>query len=414
MDYRNSGNYTCTLRTREGAWSVTHSVLVAPPPRAPSAPRLARASRHKLHLVWDPVVDPVAPIIGYTVWWSVSGAATARRAVGARGSAVLGALPCGAAVSVTLTAHTRTHASPHSPPLHVTTKGERPVAAPARSTVCGNSSALAVSLLAWRVACDVAWRVALRPAAPGAPWRDLPVDGDVIEATGLSPGTWYEVRVEARAAGGATVALYRAATLSADGEHIGEPVEIPVEADSRVSDSAGPARAAWRGVLSPALLAGALLALAGVAGGAALLLRRRPAPAPAPRAAPATPLYTTEPGKRNGKSLSPLHDGSLHEISPYATFSMGPGGAGGAGGAVSCALHSFGRAEPPGLAAPPPPLHNGGGGGGCGGGAGAGGRDSDSSSSSSLCVACAAHYSHHSGTHTHPSLYTDGRLFVRK
>ncbi|RVE42001.1 hypothetical protein evm_013346 [Chilo suppressalis] len=50
---------------------------------------------------------------------------------------------------------------------------------------------------------------------------------------------------------------------------------------------------------------------------------------PPPRAHPQ--LYTTEPGKRNGKTLTPP-DNELHEISPYATFSMaGPGSGAGAG-----------------------------------------------------------------------------------
>uniref|UniRef100_A0A2A4JGR5 Down syndrome cell adhesion molecule-like protein Dscam2 n=1 Tax=Heliothis virescens TaxID=7102 RepID=A0A2A4JGR5_HELVI len=124
------------------------------------------------------------------------------------------------------------------------------------------------------------------------------------------------------------------------------------------------------------------------------------------RACPPHPqLYTTEPSKRNGKTLTPPDlAGELHEISPYATFSMagGAGGAGGASGAGSstpseggaggsgaggCALHlrTFGRAEPLDLAAPPPrpnllahtPEYG-------------RSRESDSESSGSPCAACAA------------------------
>ncbi|CAG9796253.1 unnamed protein product [Diatraea saccharalis] len=232
-----------------------------------------------------------------------------------------------------------------------------------------------------------------------------------MKANNLRPGTWYEIRVVARSAAGDTAALYRAATHTADG------------ARGRTGGAAGAgagagASAAWSASLAPLMLAAGLAALlAAVAGsltkdvhiaryirgpcaaGVAAARRRAAACArarspPPPRALPQ--LYTTEPGKRNGKALTPP-EGDLHEISPYATFSMAGGctgagagasaGAGAGAGAGGCALHlrTFGRAESLDLAAPPPRpnlLAHGNDYGRA--------RDSDSESSGSPCAACAA------------------------
>ncbi|KAI8439030.1 hypothetical protein MSG28_011325 [Choristoneura fumiferana] len=124
--------------------------------------------------------------------------------------------------------------------------------------------------------------------------------------------------------------------------------------------------------------------------------RPRPRPRPAPPAAACAQLYSTEPGKKHAKTLTPPHGayarcplpvtlcerearrfilypvlcaGDLDEISPYATFSMGGACAGagagaaagagaGAGRGCSLRLHSFGRASPPAPPARPNLLHN--------------------------------------------------------
>ncbi|CAH0405112.1 unnamed protein product [Chilo suppressalis] len=90
-------------------------------------------------------------------------------------------------------------------------------------------------------------------------------------ANNLRPGTWYEIRVVARSAAGDTAALYRAATHTANGERLGEPVELPLEARGRAVGAAGVEEGAgaapWRGGLAPLLLAAGVAALlAAVAG----------------------------------------------------------------------------------------------------------------------------------------------------
>ncbi|XP_049692118.2 uncharacterized protein LOC110383338 isoform X1 [Helicoverpa armigera] len=353
---------------------------------------------------------------GYTVWWSGGAASGSRRLPAADTALRLARLACGARYRVTLQAHNVVGASPHSAPLLARTRGDKAKPPPGKEFVWANSTALRLNLLAWGGRCPVAaWSLALRPAGAGA-WRDLPSDGETAEAGGLQPGAWYEVRVEARSPAGDTTALYRAATHTLSGERIGEPVEMPSEVRGVVlggageSSPGGSGAALWRAGLAPALLGGGLAALLAALAGL-VVARRRQAASCLRRdcslhrvCQPHPQLYTTEPSKRNGKTLTPPDlAGELHEISPYATFSMaggagGAGGGGGAGGAGAatpseggggggCALHlrTFGRAEPLDLAAPPPRPnllahtpeygHS---------------RESDSESSGSPCAACAA------------------------
>lgn len=101
-------------------------------------------------------------------------------------------------------------------------------------------------------------------------------------------------------------------------ERIGEPLEVPLEASTSIvgGTSEGIEADDWRNGLAPALLGGGLAAfLATLAG--LMLLKRKHTPHCLRRncslqqvCQPHPQLYTTEPGKRNGKALSPP-DGNL-------------------------------------------------------------------------------------------------------
>ncbi|KAJ8735954.1 hypothetical protein PYW08_006610 [Mythimna loreyi] len=365
VDASSAGNYTCMVRNALGSDALGVALSVRAPPAAPAL-RLRSATVHALHLSWDKPHDGGAHILGYTVWWSpgtsveVPGGATQARArlvPAADTSLRLVRLACGALYRVTLQAHNAVGASPHSAPLLARTRGDKAKPPPGKEFVWANSTTLRLNLLAWGGRCPVtAWTLSVRPAAGGA-WQHLATDGEAAEAGELRPGAWYELRVVARSPAGDTTALYRAATHTLNGERVGEPVEVPVEAQGAVVEDAGgsgeggaSAGAAWRAGLLPALLGGGLAALLAALTGL-VVARRRQAAACLRRdcslqqvCPPHPQLYTTEPSKRNGKTLTPP-DGAreLHEISPYATFSMS-GGAGGAGaaceaGAGACALH---------------------------------------------------------------------------
>ncbi|XP_045772265.1 Down syndrome cell adhesion molecule-like protein Dscam2 [Maniola jurtina] len=390
VEQQSGGNYSCWARNAAGADAVTYALRVLRAPAPPAPPRLVRAEPHALGLAWNPPPDGGAPLLGYTLlWWAeaeVGAEAAARqwRAGSVARGATLRGLACGAPYRVALRAHNSVGASPPSSTLTLRTRGDKAVAPTGKECIWVNSTALRVALLAWGGRCGVArFSLALRRA--GGAWADVPAAADGAEATDLEPGTWYEIRVLAHSPAGDTPALYRAATLTENGDRIGEPIELPLEARmSAADDEAGEARAAawWRGGAGAAvaLLAAALALLLGAA---ALLACRacRAQHAQPPRDAHAQPLYVAQPAQTNGKTITPPDD--LHEISPYATFSMSSASA---GGVRSCALHlrSFAR-EPLALAAPPPrpqllahPNDYG------------SARDSDSESSGSPCAACAA------------------------
>ncbi|XP_047544932.1 Down syndrome cell adhesion molecule-like protein Dscam2 [Vanessa atalanta] len=410
-------NYSCSVRNAAGGDTTVFALRVIRPPAAP-APRLSRADTHALHLAWDPPHDGGAPVLGYTVWWwrgwesgeprsesllngNIAASARWWRVGGeARGAALRG-LACGAPYHVAMRAHNAVGASPHSRAVTLRTRGDKAKAPVGKECIWSNSTALRIALLAWGGRCAVArFTLALRPASGGA-WSDLPTDGEIAEASNLEPGTWYEIRVLAHSPAGDTPALYKAATHTMNGERIGEPIELPLEARMSAADGADDVTVAgswWQGG------AGAAAALLGVAlsallAAAALLACRRRASrthhAHPPHEGHHQPLYVAQPTHTNGKTITPP-DGDLHEISPYATFSMSSGAtsrecgagapAGPDAGVRSCALHlrSFTR-DPLELAAPPPRPHllahpNDYG----------SARDSDSESSGSPCAACAA------------------------
>ncbi|KAJ0182190.1 hypothetical protein K1T71_001559 [Dendrolimus kikuchii] len=404
VELQSAGNYTCSVRNGGGSDAAVLVLSVRTPPGAPVL-RLNRAEVHALHLSWGPPPDGGASLLGYTIWWSregveggegVGGEVRSRRVPAGDSVQALGGLACGARYRVTMSAHNAVGESPHSAPLLARTRGDKAKAPPGKEFVWANSTCLRLNLLAWGGRCPVArWRLALRPREGGA-WTDLHTeDGEAAQANNLRPGSWYEVRVVARSPAGDTSALYRAATLAPSGERLGEAVEVAAEGVRSAAEGAGvgASAGAWRAGLAPALVAAALGTLLAALAGVVLLRRRRAASclrrecslheecAPPAHAHAHAQLYTTEPGKRNGKALPPP-DGDIHEISPYATFSMSERGGGLGEGGGGCALHlrTFGRAEPLDLVCrllkekkkfgrP---------------------RDSESESSGSPCAACAA------------------------
>ncbi|XP_050669780.1 cell adhesion molecule Dscam2-like isoform X2 [Leptidea sinapis] len=266
-------------------------------------------------------------------------------------------------------------------------------AASGKECIWSNSTSLRVSLLAWGGRCPVeSWMVAYReavtnPTLPAhlARWIDLLTDGEVAHITNLQPATWYDIRLQARSVAGDTAAIYRAATRNLYGERIGEPTELPNEIQNGdVGTGVALGTAGWRAVAggSGALLLAALAAVTLVV----CYHRRRNRARRCRTAAFLPPLTHT-----NGKTLKPLQS-DVHEISPYATFSMSSAGASGGGtgcvapgDARSCALHlrSF-VSEHAELAAPPRPhllAHPNDYG---------SARDTDSESSGSPCAACQA------------------------
>ncbi|XP_052750182.1 cell adhesion molecule Dscam2-like [Galleria mellonella] len=363
-------NYTCTVRNPWGAERGTWQVLAARPPPAPRA-RLAAAAPAALRLAWDaPPAALLAALRGYTVEHKLADEEQATAWIATRLSSnarshTLERLACGTPYRVRLIAHNAVGASPPSEELIVSTKGGPSRAPSEKDLIATNSTCARINLLTWDSnGCPLTQFTVSVRSFEETTWRSQTVPA--VEPTvlcGLVTATWYHLKVVANSAAGFTTGNYYFSTLTEDGERIPAPAQFPPG-----GEGAAPRAAAVLAACACALLAALLLL--------AVLAYRTSLSAPCLRKGyeqgdiseeedksiekrdnkrNCQQVYTSSPIKH---PLSKKDQQEMYEISPYATFSMS-GGVGGvcvgeeaqvSGGT----LRTFGRGEPPPLAAAPP------------------------------------------------------------
>ncbi|XP_041974799.1 Down syndrome cell adhesion molecule-like protein Dscam2 isoform X2 [Aricia agestis] len=205
------GNFTCTATNTLGEDSVVYTVTAVLPPGAPALSlQYTTATSIKLHWRLPPDSQPV---LGYILHYKENSSSEWRtiELSPELSTYTMDTLKCGTTYNAKIQAQNKVSLGPPSETLTATTRGGRPKPPKPEEHVHTNSTAIKVNFYAWRDGgCPIlGFRVTYRRAgdehwikAGDSPSATSHVLGD------LSPGTWYEVAVEAWSdAGGERVAL---------------------------------------------------------------------------------------------------------------------------------------------------------------------------------------------------------------
>ncbi|XP_049878899.1 Down syndrome cell adhesion molecule-like protein Dscam2 [Pectinophora gossypiella] len=208
VNEQSSGNFTCTASNALGEDAIVYSVTALLPPAAPAlALHYTTASAIKLH--WQPPPpDVTEPILGYilnykqaseTEWHTVE--------LSPEVSAyTMEMLKCGTTYNAKIQAWNKISIGPPSEVLTATTRGGRPKPPKPEEHMYANSTAIKINFYAWRDGgCPIlGFRVSYRRAG-AEHWIKV---GDLMSSAShvvgdLTPGTWYELAVEAESDAGA-------------------------------------------------------------------------------------------------------------------------------------------------------------------------------------------------------------------
>ncbi|CAH2050967.1 unnamed protein product, partial [Iphiclides podalirius] len=231
VNEQSSGNFTCTASNSIGEDSIVYVVIAITPPAAPALSlQYTTASSIKLH--WRLPTDNAEPVLGYllhykqaseTEWHSVELSPELN-------SYTMDMLKCGTTYNAKIQAQNKISLGPPSEVLTATTRGGRPKPPKPEDHVYMNSTAIKINFYAWRDGgCPIlGFRVAYRRAGEEH-WIKV---GDALSAANhiigaLSPGTWYELLIEARSDAGVERVVLLADTHTLSGGRIPPPQDTP-------------------------------------------------------------------------------------------------------------------------------------------------------------------------------------------
>ncbi|XP_061709196.1 cell adhesion molecule Dscam2 isoform X4 [Cydia pomonella] len=201
VNEQSSGNFTCTASNTLGEDAITYSVVAVLAPGAPALTlQYTTASSARLH--WLPPADGGSPLLGYilqykqaaeTEWHTVELSPEVT-------SYTMDMLKCGSTYNARIQARNKISIGPPCEVLTATTRGGRPKPPKPEDHVYMNSTAIKINFYAWRDGgCPIlGFRVSYR-RADTEHWIKV---GDSLSSAShvlgdLSPGTWYELAIEA-------------------------------------------------------------------------------------------------------------------------------------------------------------------------------------------------------------------------
>ncbi|XP_047520750.1 Down syndrome cell adhesion molecule-like protein Dscam2 isoform X2 [Pieris napi] len=334
VNEHSSGNFTCTAHNSIGEDSVTYVVNVVLPPGAPALSlQYTTASSVKLH--WRLPQDST-PVLGYVLhykeaaepeWHNVELSPELT-------SYTMDMLKCGTTYNAKIQAQNKISLGPPSEVLTATTRGGRPKAPKPEDHVYMNSTAIKINFYAWRDGgCPIlGFRVAYRRAGDEH-WIKV---GETLSAAShvlgdLTPGTWYEVTVEAWSEAGIERVMLLADTHTLAGGRIPplQPSAPPL----------GSARSAALRTVLVSCAASAVVIVAALGTLLCLLHGKRKLfclssdnylrdnrklsesnEAEREKLREGQKLYSSSSINGNEKSTNDDSSAELYEISPYATF----------------------------------------------------------------------------------------------
>ncbi|XP_012543882.3 cell adhesion molecule Dscam2 isoform X1 [Bombyx mori] len=201
VNEQSSGNFTCTASNTIGEDSIVYVVAAILPPAAPSL-KLQYTTTSSIKLHWQLPSENTEPILGYLLHYKQASEAewhTVELSPEVT-SYTLDMLKCGTTYNAKIQARNKISIGPPSEILTATTRGGRPKPPKPEDHVHMNSTAIKINFYAWRDGgCPIlGFRVSYRKAGTEH-WIKV---GDGLSSAGhvigsLTPGTWYEVCVEA-------------------------------------------------------------------------------------------------------------------------------------------------------------------------------------------------------------------------
>ncbi|XP_045762368.1 Down syndrome cell adhesion molecule-like protein Dscam2 [Maniola jurtina] len=258
IDQSLSGNYTCLAKNLYGSDSVEYTVIVLPLPEAP----ILRATPYKDSILveWEQPYYAVSnrsssQKITYSLTWKeASGpwqeawspnkmANKLSNLSGVQKHALTG-LKCGTKYSLRITATNKVGTSQPAY-LDVSTLGGAPIPPTTNEWFWSNCSHIYIQLAGWDDAgCELrAWDVEYRVLGSRGwirahntltytdPSWNVPIYQSGYRASsfaisGLSPATWYQLRVTATNEAGSVTTAYNYATKNEDGTEVGPPSDL--------------------------------------------------------------------------------------------------------------------------------------------------------------------------------------------
>ncbi|XP_059046951.1 cell adhesion molecule Dscam2-like [Achroia grisella] len=201
LNEQSSGNFSCTASNTIGEDTIVYVVSAVLPPAAPALSlQYTTSSSIKLH--WQIPGETTDPILGYilhhkqntdTDWNTVELTPEVT-------SYTMDMLKCGTTYNAKIQARNKISIGPPSEVLSATTRGGRPKPPKPEDHVHMNSTAIKINFYAWRDGgCPIlGFRVSYRRVGTEH-WIKI---GDGLNSAShvvgdLSPGTWYELTVEA-------------------------------------------------------------------------------------------------------------------------------------------------------------------------------------------------------------------------
>ncbi|XP_026317870.1 Down syndrome cell adhesion molecule-like protein Dscam2 isoform X2 [Hyposmocoma kahamanoa] len=336
VNEQSSGNFTCTASNTIGEDSIVYVVSAILPPAAPALSlQYTTASSIKLH--WQlAATDVNEPILGYLLHYKQASEPDWHTAElsNEMTSYTMDMLKCGTTYKAKIQARNKISIGPPSEVLTATTRGGRPKPPKAEEHVYMNTTAIKINFYAWRDGgCPIlGFRVSYRRAG-SEHWIKV---GDNLSSAShvlgdLTPGTWYELAIEASSDAG-----IERVTLFAD-THTLTGARIPPLKPS--SPIAGSVRQTSLRTVLLSCIASAVVVLCALAAVICLVQHKRKFfcisndhymrddrklsesnEAEREKLREGQKLYSSS--SINGNEKSNDDSSELYEISPYATFGV--------------------------------------------------------------------------------------------
>lgn len=229
LDQSLAGNYSCSARNLFGDDSITYTLVVVMPPKAPIL-ELQYTTTHSVKLRWNSPENGGATIQGYVLSYKRDQGGWEEIMLSPEQTEfTLNGLKCGSSYLSHLTAHNRVGTGDPSPLISATTKGTAPQLPKERDIISANSTFVRLNLLSWpNGGCPIHYyTVEYRRRINSEPWilvASKATENLIIRD--LKPAAWYTLRLTAHNDAGATQTKMEFATTTLSGISIGPPNDL--------------------------------------------------------------------------------------------------------------------------------------------------------------------------------------------